>query len=133
MNVIDVLAILPFYLSLWEDIGEADLVFLRLLRLVRVLRIFKLGRYTAGSELLMETIRASSSALGLLVFFMSVLTLVFASIIYFCEEGRFKVRDGSSSTQGSAIQLPAPTPPSHPPPANRSRPSSPTARTSARR
>lgn len=50
------------------------------------------NRYTAGSELLMETIRASSSALGLLVFFMSVLTLLFASIIYFCEQGKFKVQ-----------------------------------------
>jgi hypothetical protein len=39
----------------------------------------------------METIRASSSALGLLVFFMSVLTLLFASVIYLCEEGTFKV------------------------------------------
>jgi hypothetical protein len=29
--------------------------------------------------------------LGLLVFFMSVLTLLFASIIYFCEEGKFRV------------------------------------------
>lgn len=44
MNIIDLLAILPFYLSFWRDVGEADLIFLRLLRLVRVLRIFKLGR-----------------------------------------------------------------------------------------
>lgn len=44
MNIIDLLAILPFYLSLFKDVGEVDFVFLRLLRLVRVFRIFKLGR-----------------------------------------------------------------------------------------
>jgi hypothetical protein len=44
MNIIDLLAVAPYYLSLWKDVGEADLVFLRLLRLVRVMRIFKLGR-----------------------------------------------------------------------------------------
>ena len=44
MNVVDFLAILPFYMALSSDIGEQKLIFLRLLRLVRVIRIFKLGR-----------------------------------------------------------------------------------------
>lgn len=57
----------------------------------RVIRIFKLGRYTDGSSLLRETLRASSAAVGLMAFFMIVLTLLFASIVYFAEMGKFKV------------------------------------------
>ena len=59
--------------------------------LKRVIRIFKLGRYTDGSSLLRETLRASSAAVGLMAFFMIVLTLLFASIVYFAEMGKFKV------------------------------------------
>lgn len=55
------------------------------------MRIFKLGRYTDGSALLRETLRASSAAVGLMAFFMIIITLLFASIVYFAEMGRFKV------------------------------------------
>ena len=57
----------------------------------RVIRIFRLGRYTDGGSLLRETLRASSAAVGLMAFFMAVLTLLLASIVYFAEMGKYKV------------------------------------------
>ncbi|EWM24405.1 potassium voltage-gated channel subfamily d member 2 [Nannochloropsis gaditana] len=80
MNIIDLLSFLPFYLGLKLDFGEENFVFLRLLRVMRVIRIFRLGRYTDGSTVVRETLRASSAAVGLMAFFMIVLTLFFAAI-----------------------------------------------------
>ncbi len=83
-----------------EQTGEAHFLFLRLLRLMRVFRIFKLGRYTVGGELLQETVKASASALGLLLFFAGVIGLVFSSLVYFLEMVRVVPLLAAAATAG---------------------------------
>lgn len=72
---------------------RANLAFLRLLRLLRVVRVFKLGRYSEGHAILHETFIASVPALLIMCFFLLVVTLLFGALIFYCEEGVFKVTE----------------------------------------
>jgi len=78
MNIIDLVAIVPYYVTLGAVLVDAEhsaggsshamsLAILRVVRLVRVFRIFKLSRHSKGLQILGQTIRASMRELGLLV------------------------------------------------------------------
>ncbi|XP_046845246.1 potassium voltage-gated channel subfamily A member 1-like isoform X2 [Xenia sp. Carnegie-2017] len=58
---------------------------LRAVRLVRVFRVFKFSRHSNGLRILGLTLKASVQELGLLVFFLSIGVLLFASAIYYAE------------------------------------------------
>lgn len=75
LNIIDLVAIIPFYINIAMANSKTDvssLAFLRVVRLVRVFRIFKLSRYSRGLQILGHTLRASIKELGLLLFFLCV-------------------------------------------------------------
>ena len=79
LNIIDLVAILPFFISFGlsgQNSNVSSMAVLRAVRLVRVFRIFKLSRYSTGLQILGMTLRASMGELGLLVFFLSVGTYV---------------------------------------------------------
>lgn len=80
MAVIDLLAILPFYL------GTFGLVDLRFLRVLRLLRIFKLTRYSGSMTLLFQVLRAEARTVGAALFVL-LLMLVIASSLAFMVEG----------------------------------------------
>ncbi len=90
MNVIDLVAIMPFWLEMAVG-GNVPLGFLRVLRLARVFRIFKLGKYNEGMSLFARTLHASIPALTLLCFFVLIGVVLFGSIIYFVEGGQYTV------------------------------------------
>lgn len=81
LALIDLLAILPFYLPLLIS----DLRFVRSLRLFRLLRILKLGRYNESLKTLGYVIKSKKE--DLIVIFSTVLILLFlaSSMIYFVE------------------------------------------------
>lgn len=83
MLIIDLLAILPFFLPL---LG-IDLRFLRVLRLFRVVRIAKIGRYYSSLSLIKQVIRSKKEELILTSALMGLLLVVSASILYYCENG----------------------------------------------
>ena len=63
MNMVDLFAILPFFVSLviegledYEIIGKAGKI-VRLIRIMRILRIFKLVRHFAGLQSLIHTLQ----------------------------------------------------------------------------
>jgi hypothetical protein len=89
MNLIDLLAILPFYLGLFNTGGSGSLANLRVLRLTRVFRIFKLGKYSEALQMFIRVLKESGPALFLMGFFLTVAVIVFGSLIYYIERGTF--------------------------------------------
>ncbi|XP_065655610.1 potassium voltage-gated channel subfamily A member 2 isoform X2 [Hydra vulgaris] len=89
LNVIDIVSILPFYITAFlhsANSNVASLSIFRVLRILRVFRIFKLSRYSKGLQVLGCTFKASLQELGLLAFFLMIGVILFSSVAYFCEE-----------------------------------------------
>jgi voltage-gated potassium channel len=82
-GMIDLLAILPFYLP---RILTLDLRFIRSIRLTRFLRIFKLNRYNKSLHLIGEVIAEKRSELTV-TGFLAVLVLLIASFLMYFIEG----------------------------------------------
>ncbi|MCP4317573.1 MAG: ion transporter [Hyphomicrobiales bacterium] len=80
MAVIDLLAILPFYLSV---IIPVDLRFLRVLRL---LRVFKLTRYSSAMTMLLNVFREEASSFCAAFFILIIILILASSGIYLVEE-----------------------------------------------
>lgn len=92
MNVIDLVAIIPFYLTvvfmLVAPAGSGgELKLLAALKVLRVVRVFKLARHSAKLRQLGMTIKNASSDLAFLSFALFMAVLLFASVIYFAENG----------------------------------------------
>lgn len=73
MALIDLIAILPFYLPFITNI---DLTILRALRFVRVFRLLKLNRYTTALSLVSSVIKDKSAELISSVFVVFILMLI---------------------------------------------------------
>ena len=107
LNIVDVLAILPYYLSLSlmddslentknsstnhddeEEVSSLDemsrivLVF----RIARILRIFKLARSSEGLQAIAHTMKTSYKELSLLLLFVGMGMLIFGTLAYFAEK-----------------------------------------------
>ena len=92
MNVIDLLAILPFYITLVLDhledikiIGKAGKI-IRLVRILRIIRAFKLVRHFSGLQSLVHSLYDAYKELGLLMVIVSIAILTFSVLIYFAEK-----------------------------------------------
>lgn len=73
LGIIDLIAILPTYLSLVLP-GAHNLLVVRVLRLLRIFRIFKLAEYLRESRVLGQALRASRRKIA--VFLLTVVTIV---------------------------------------------------------
>lgn len=80
MALIDLVAILPFYLSFFLHLD------LRFIRVLRLLRIFKLTRYSAAMTMLLDVLREEASALLAGIFIMIVLLVLVSSGAYVVEQ-----------------------------------------------
>lgn len=79
MALVDLVAILPFYLSMFFTVD------LRILRLLRLARLIKLGRYSTAMQTLYQVIRAEARTL-LAALSVLMLIMVFAATgIYYLE------------------------------------------------
>lgn len=96
MNWIDLLSILPFYIELGAgSVGSGGgLAALRVLRLARVLRVFKLGRRSAGMQLVGRALTRSLDALAFMLFFVLLGIVLFGSLVFFAESGSYDERSG---------------------------------------
>ncbi|XP_028650025.1 potassium voltage-gated channel subfamily C member 1 isoform X1 [Erpetoichthys calabaricus] len=102
LNIIDFVAILPFYLEvglsgLSSKAAKDVLGFLRVVRFVRILRIFKLTRHFVGLRVLGHTLRASTNEFLLLIIFLALGVLIFATMIYYAERIGAKPNDPRAS------------------------------------
>ncbi|MGV3558106.1 ion transporter [Larkinella arboricola] len=84
LGIIDILAILPTYLSLFIP-GTQYLFTIRILRLLRIFRILKLSEYLSEASIIVTALKASRRKIS--VFILTVLTLVtiIGSIMYIIE------------------------------------------------
>ena len=80
--LIDLLAILPFYLPLLLPINA---LFLRILRLFRLLRIFKLGRYSTAFQMVTLAIKKRKDELLIVLLLVMVLLILSSSLMYYIE------------------------------------------------
>jgi len=77
MAIIDLLAVLPFYIPF---IIPVDLRILRVLRMVRLLRIFKFNRYTDSMKIIGKVFKERASQL-ISSFFVIFLLMIIASVL----------------------------------------------------
>eukprot|EP00929_Paragymnodinium_shiwhaense_P111773 TRINITY_DN80060_c0_g1_i1.p1 TRINITY_DN80060_c0_g1~~TRINITY_DN80060_c0_g1_i1.p1 ORF type:complete len:859 (-),score=143.81 TRINITY_DN80060_c0_g1_i1:143-2719(-) len=94
LNVIDFLAIMPFYVDLVissTGADSSDLSFMRLLRLARILRLFKIAKHHAGFAMFMQVLKLSGQPLAILAFFIVIITILFGSLMFYAEGQRFSV------------------------------------------
>ncbi|XP_037079773.1 potassium voltage-gated channel protein Shaw-like isoform X2 [Pollicipes pollicipes] len=88
VNIIDYIATLSFYIDLIlqefaAHVENADI--LEFFSIIRIMRLFKLTRHSSGLKILMQTFRASAKELTLLVFFLVLGIVIFASLVYYAE------------------------------------------------
>ena len=79
MAIIDLIAIIPFYLSMLIAID------LRVLRLFRLTRLIKLGRYSRSMQTLMEVLRSEAKTLLAAVSVLFIVMVFAATGIYYIE------------------------------------------------
>lgn len=82
--LIDLLAILPFFLHIFFGFG-LDFREIRMLRLMRVLRLFRLTAYTKSANMIMNVFRKRSNELALSFVLASFLIIISSCIMYFAE------------------------------------------------
>ncbi|KAJ1522001.1 hypothetical protein ONE63_002323 [Megalurothrips usitatus] len=88
VNIIDYIATLSFYIDLAlqkfaSHLENADI--LEFFSIIRIMRLFKLTRHSSGLKILIQTFRASAKELTLLVFFLVLGIVIFASLVYYAE------------------------------------------------
>ncbi len=86
MSIIDAVAVLPYYISLVlvknDDLSGAFVT----LRIFRVFRIFKFSRHSAGLKVLGKTLRACVNELGFLLFSLTMVIVIFGTVMYYAEK-----------------------------------------------
>lgn len=83
-GVIDLVAILPTYISLFIA-GSHYLLIVRILRLLRVFRVFKLNHLLKQADILKKALLASRAKIGVFLFTVISLVFVIGSLMYVVE------------------------------------------------
>lgn len=81
---IDLLAILPTYLSLFFTVGHSLMV-IRALRLLRIFRILKLSQYTKAGRFILTAIWSNREKIGIFFVFVITLSIIIGTIMYLIE------------------------------------------------
>jgi len=79
LALIDLIVILPFYLSMFTSVD------LRVLRVFRLLRVVRLTRYSTAMTLLLQVLREESKNIGAALFVLIILMVFAASAVYLAE------------------------------------------------
>jgi voltage-gated potassium channel len=82
LGLIDLLAILPFYLPMMFPI---DLRIMRILRLLRLLKIFKFGRFSKSITTINQVLKETKTHLIITLFIAFILLLISSTLMYYVE------------------------------------------------
>lgn len=83
-GIIDLLAILPTYLSLLL-VGSNTLAVVRILRLLRVFRVLKLAQYSSEAGVLVDSLLRSRRKILVFLLALLTITVVFGALMYLVE------------------------------------------------
>ena len=86
LGIIDLLAIIPSYLSIFI-VGAQSLLVLRALRLLRIFRIFKLTHFLSEMEYLKEAVYSSLKKISIFMLVVLSLVIILGSVMYLVERG----------------------------------------------
>jgi voltage-gated potassium channel len=89
MALLDLIVILPFFLTL---LGGVDLRSMRVLRLLRVLR---LTRYSSALRLLKDVVKVEADNIGAALFILMMMVVLSASLVYLAESDVQPTKFGS--------------------------------------
>lgn len=85
LGIIDLIALIPSYLSIFF-LGAQSLLVFRALRLLRVFRIFKLSRFLTEIDFLTVAIKGSLRKISIFLLTVLTLTVILGSIMYLVEQ-----------------------------------------------
>ncbi len=80
--IIDLVAILPFFIPL---VFAIDLRVVRILRFLRIIRILKVGRYSESMKTLGNVLKSKKEELAMIIFVAFILLVFSSSVMYFAE------------------------------------------------
>lgn len=83
-GLVDLLAILPTYLSLFLP-GSQYLLTIRVLRLLRIFRVFKLATYVSEAQLIITALQASRRKISVFLFSVINIVIIIGSLMYVVE------------------------------------------------
>jgi voltage-gated potassium channel len=83
-GVVDLLAILPTYLSLIIP-GSQYFLVIRILRVLRIFRVLKIVQYLTEADTLLRAFRASRRKIAIFIFAVMTLVIIFGSCMYIIE------------------------------------------------
>lgn len=85
-GIIDLLAILPLYLSFFF-VASKHFTIIRVMRLLRVFRIFKLGSFLKHGNVIVNSLKASRAKITVFMYFVLLAVIVFGAVMYMVEGG----------------------------------------------
>lgn len=83
-GIVDLLAILPTYLSLFL-FGTQALVVVRAIRLLRIFRVLKLGNYLDESRVISKSLAASRRKISVFLFTIAMIVMIIGAVMYLVE------------------------------------------------
>lgn len=86
-GIIDLLSILPTYLSLFIG-GYHYLLVVRIFRLLRVFRIFKLARFSSEARVLREALKLSLHKVSIFLMAVVAIVIILGTVMYVVEGGK---------------------------------------------
>lgn len=84
MGVVDLLSVLPTYISLLVA-GPQYLLVIRTIRLIRIFRILKLTRYVSEAQVLKRALKASAAKITVFIGGVIILVLIMGTLMYIVE------------------------------------------------
>lgn len=79
MAIVDLVAILPFYMTFFFEVD------LRAMRVLRLLRVFKLSRYSQAMGIMADVLRQEARSIGAMLFVFLVILIFVSSLMYMLE------------------------------------------------
>jgi len=83
-GVVDLLAVLPFYIGLVFS-GASVLNVIKVLRMLRIFRVLKMAQYVGEADLLKNALLASRRKIGIFVIVVLTIVVVLGSLMYIIE------------------------------------------------